>query len=361
MHSEQTKILIVDDRRENLLSLEALLEDLGLEIHTATSGNDALASMLQHDFAVVLMDVQMPGMDGFETVALMKQSRRTRDIPVLYLTAISKDSQHVFKGYEVGAVDYIFKPVEPLILRGKINVFLALYRMREELAERNQQLEEATRKLEEAAMTDPLTGLHNRRFLQAHIDKDAALARRAAWGLAKSVPPDPRNKDLAFLLIDVDHFKRVNDEHGHDAGDAVLLQFARTLRDAVRESDEVIRWGGEEFLVLLRQANRENIGTVAERIRANVADRPFDTPSGQPLRITCSVGFCAYPLCRSEELGWEDALSLADTVLLYAKEHGRNRVVGLSVVVKQVDAEMRAIILHDFATALDRQLIRLEK
>lgn len=359
MCSSRPKLLIVDDRPENLLALEALLEDLDIEIHKATSGNDALAVMLQHEFAVVLMDVQMPGMDGFETVSLMKQSRRTREVPVLYLTAISKDERHVFKGYEVGAVDYIFKPVEPLILRGKISVLVALDRTRRELAERNRQLEEATRKLEAAAMTDPLTGLHNRRFLHDNIEKDAALAMRAAWSQAKALSPDPRNRYLGFLLLDIDHFKLVNDTHGHDAGDAVLLQFARVLRDAVRQSDDVVRWGGEEFLVLLRQSNRDQVGSVAERIRSNVASFRFETPSDEVLSVTCSIGFCCYPLLQSEIFTWEDAISLADAALRHAKENGRNRVIGLKLNLDHVDDESRRIILHDLATARERELVQL--
>lgn len=139
----------------------------------------------------------------------------------------------------------------------------------------------------------------------------------------------------------------------------MLLQFAQVLRDAVRQSDDVIRWGGEEFLVLLRQSNRDQVGSVAERIRSNIAAFRFKTFSSAILSATCSIGFCCYPLCQSEMLGWEDAISLADAALLHAKENGRNRVIGLRLNVDYVDDESRRIILHDLETARERELVRL--
>ena len=117
-------ILLVDDRSENLLALEAILEPLGHRLVSATSGDEALRHLLKDEFAVILLDVQMPGLDGFETAELIKRRERTRHVPILFLTAISKDRRHVFRGYESGAVDYIFKPIDADILRSKVSVFL---------------------------------------------------------------------------------------------------------------------------------------------------------------------------------------------------------------------------------------------
>ena len=146
--AEKARILIVDDRVENLVALEGVLTRSDLRIVTATSGNEALSRMLEHDFAVVLLDVQMPEMDGFETAQLMRGNRRTSNVPIVFVTAISKDREFVFKGYQSGAVDYLFKPVDPTILESKVGVFCELYRQRRVIEEQVADLAEKHRVLE---------------------------------------------------------------------------------------------------------------------------------------------------------------------------------------------------------------------
>ena len=123
----KARILLVDDRPENLLALEAILEPLGQELVRVESGEEALRRLLHDEYAVILLDVQMPGMDGFQTAELIKKLERTRHIPIVFLTAISKDAEHVFQGYGAGAVDYLMKPFDPLILRAKVSVFIDLW------------------------------------------------------------------------------------------------------------------------------------------------------------------------------------------------------------------------------------------
>ncbi len=145
----KNNILIVDDRQGNILSMEALLEDLDVNIISATSGNEALALLFQHDFTLVILDVQMPEMDGFETAELMRGRENTKNIPIIFVTAISKDHEHIFKGYTAGAVDYLFKPIDqPLILISKVKIFCELYNQKQlietqllELAEKNRLLQ----------------------------------------------------------------------------------------------------------------------------------------------------------------------------------------------------------------------------
>jgi PAS domain S-box-containing protein len=141
----QVDILLVDDRPENLLALEAILEPIGQRLVRASSGEDALRQLLEREFAVILLDVQMPGMNGFETARMIKARERTKFIPIIFLTAISKDDEYVFHGYSVGAVDYIFKPFQPAILRSKVQVFVELYLQRQRLADQEQQLHAAER------------------------------------------------------------------------------------------------------------------------------------------------------------------------------------------------------------------------
>lgn len=129
------KVLAVDDRKENLLALEAILQGLPIEVHAVTSGEDALKRLLTDNYAVILLDAQMPGMDGFETAERIKSRERTRRIPILFLTAVDYDPHLAFRGYQAGAVDYLTKPFDPWILRSKIKVFVDLWRLHEELAD----------------------------------------------------------------------------------------------------------------------------------------------------------------------------------------------------------------------------------
>ncbi len=148
-HDGSTKILIVDDRPENLVALDASLSKPDRTIIRANSGSEALERMLEHDFAVVLLDVQMPEMDGFETAQLMRGHPRTRNVPIVFVTAISNDREFVFRGYESGAVDYLFKPLDPVILESKVRVFCDLDRQRRVIERQVKELEENARTLQQ--------------------------------------------------------------------------------------------------------------------------------------------------------------------------------------------------------------------
>jgi len=168
---KQEKILIVDDLEQNLIALEALLEDCGAQIQRAFNGNEALSLMLKNEYALVLLDVQMPGMDGFETAELMRLNAKTKYIPIIFITAISKEKQFVFKGYQAGAVDYLSKPIEPMFLQSKVKVFLELWRKRQELAEALSENKILTEKLKHQAQFDALTGLPNRFLFQDRLER----------------------------------------------------------------------------------------------------------------------------------------------------------------------------------------------
>lgn len=182
--------------------------------------------------------------------------------------------------------------------------------------------------MRDMAFSDPLTGLRNRRHLVSTVQEDLAQARRLRANAGES----PANADMAFMMIDVDHFKAVNDAHGHAAGDAVLKQCAAVLQRQLRESDTVVRWGGEEFLVLVRQASAKDMHVLAERLRASVAAHEFVLDDGQVLHKTCSVGYACHPLDADADLppaDWNDTLGLADQCLYIAKASGRDLWVGI--------------------------------
>jgi diguanylate cyclase (GGDEF)-like protein len=173
--------------------------------------------------------------------------------------------------------------------------------------------------------------MHNRRFLNERIDTDLALALRRYEDARRRSQLDPDDADLCCFLIDIDHFKEVNDRHGHAAGDAVLVQMRERLLEAFRAADYLVRWGGEEFLVVSRAGSRRHAAQLAERARQAVAQRPFTLPDGQTIVCTCSIGFACFPLSRRfpAAVSWGVVLGLADCGLYAAKRSGRNRWDGV--------------------------------
>jgi diguanylate cyclase (GGDEF)-like protein len=306
----KTNILLVDDKKENLLALESILETPGLNIFTALSGNIALGLMLEHDFAVVILDVCMPEMDGFEVAELMRKSEKTKFIPIIFVTAFSKDENYIFKGYETGAVDYLHKPLDPVILKSKVNIFLELDRNKKELEQSKKKIEKQNERLKELSITDGLTGLYNHRHFQNMLKREFAMVRR-------------NSSDLSCFMIDLDFFKDVNDTFGHTFGDFVLQRFARLLKDAVRETDILARYGGEEFALLLPHTSLEGALVVAEKFRKKAEECVYEN-DGHSKRVTASVGVASYGTHHPSSSS--DLVAFADQALYRAKAEGRNQV-----------------------------------
>lgn len=538
-NSDNPKVLIVDDLPANITVLEGILKDLDITTVSARSGNEALSCMLDNDFALVLMDVQMPEMDGFETAELMRGSAKTKHIPIIFVTAISKSEEHIFRGYEAGAVDYIFKPFNPNILKGKVRIFLELYDQKKKLEGINDELREANRRIldqqksiieeerlkvllqlsgatahelnqplmgllgtvdlikmekdPEAAMhyvekieqatarissivqkiqtirydevipyttgvsiinieqkinilvveetdsdfeaineilvenhninvgraktieeafdvikkqkldlllldyflpdgnafemmermkeeqlevpiviitsqgneviaskiiqagaydylprdslssnslsrtimntlekaqlkkqvkeaynrmvdmsiRDELTGLFNRRYFIGVIEAEVARSQRY-------------KTDLVLCLLDIDHFKYVNDTHGHPAGDKVLAKIGQLLKDSIRDNDIACRYGGEEFAILLPHTNMEEASIMSERFRELIASYDF-THNSVHMSVTVSIGMSQY--ISGKESSYSLLIEQADKALYQAKEEGRNRTI----------------------------------
>ena len=200
--------------------------------------------------------------------------------------------------------------------------------LEKELDKSNRTLHEALTAIENENFTDPLTELHNRRYISAVIRADVAKVQRV---YRDSGPGVQENQDLVFLMVDLDHFSLINEYYGTAAGDLVLVAVAQALRRIVRESDAVIRWGGEEFLVVARSTSRKTAPELAERIRAVLAGLTLETPKGEVLRWTCSLGFAAFPFQTSDLswLGWDRVVELTEACLDVAKKSGRNAWVGI--------------------------------
>jgi diguanylate cyclase (GGDEF)-like protein len=306
----KTNILLVDDKKENLLALESILEAPGLNIFTALSGNTALGLLLEHDFAVVILDVRMPEMDGFEVAELMRKSEKTKFIPIIFVTAFTTDEAYIFKGYETGAVDYLFKPLDPVILKSKVNIFLELDKNKKELEQSHRKIEIQNERLKELSITDGLTGLYNHRHFQNMLKREFAMVRR-------------NSSDLSCFMIDLDFFKDVNDTFGHTFGDFVLQRFARLLKDAVRETDILARYGGEEFALLLPHTSLEGALVVAEKFRKRAEECVYEN-DGHFKRVTASVGVASYGTHHPSSSS--DLVNFADQALYRAKAEGRNQV-----------------------------------
>ena len=321
--SERVNILIVDDKPGNILVLEGILETLECNIITASSGNIALGLMLEYDFALVLLDVQMPGMDGFETATLMKGSERTKVLPIIFVTAISKEQWCIFKGYGVGAVDYLFKPIEPIVLKSKVKVFLELHEQKRLLKKQAELLELKIKELldlkqmncylENLSTLDGLTGIPNRRSFDQFIERSWKYSMR-------------EQKHLSLIMIDIDCFKAYNDNYGHLKGDDCLVLVAKTLLSSIRRPiDLVARYGGEEFMAVLPDTDKAGALLVAERMRKGIEQLALAHAYSEVARwVTISVGVAAI-IPRPSDIILE-FVEKVDAALYQAKQDGRNRI-----------------------------------
>ncbi len=307
---ERARILIVDDHEDNVELLRARLESWGYESESAADGAEALHKVEESPPDLILLDVMMPKIDGIEVARRVKGSTTLPFIPIIMQTALDATENKV-EGLEAGADDYITKPIDFAELKARVKSMLRIKRLQEELEERERQLLEANERLRHMSQTDSLTSLDNRRHLEERLDEMFEHARRLA-------------EPFACVMCDLDRFKSVNDTYGHQAGDAVLKQFARILRGEMREIDRVGRYGGEEFMLLLPGTVLDAAVTFAERVRKQVEGHTF-TFDGRSIRRTASFGVSAWPHPR---IGNCDGLvRAADDAMYVAKETGRNRVV----------------------------------
>ena len=298
---QRQKILIVDDAETNLMILSNLLAEEG-EIISATDGVQAIA-LAEADLPdLILLDVSMPGMDGYEVCRRLKSDIRTRDIPIVFVTGRTEDNDQE-KGLSLGAIDYILKPYSPLIVLARIRNHLALQKAHRDLKAANAEL---TR----LATTDFLTGVWNRRRFMELGEAEVARVRRSG-------------RSFGMAMMDVDHFKSVNDTHGHDAGDNVLRALAEACVDRLRNVDIVGRMGGEEFALILPETDPQGAMLTVERLREYLSELAIPIDSGT-LTVTVSIGVTTV---RDPSDTIEGALKRADEALYKAKGSGRNRTV----------------------------------
>jgi len=295
------RVLVVDDVEANRELLSQELEEEGFEVASASSGAECLARAHAAPPEVILLDIQMAGMDGIETCRRLKDDPVTAHIPVLFVTANRADDEETaVAALAAGGNDFLTKPYSPPILVARVTSQITIAR--------------AHARLRRHAMTDELTGLYSRRFL---FDSLRGALKSTTRSSAACV---------ACLLVDVDHFKSINDSRGHLEGDRVLRHIARTIASSVRDTDLVARYGGEEFAVVLTQTNLEGAVEAAEKIRSAVADQCNPVTISVGASALCDPGVAAV----SDPVGMEELVTRllrgADTAVYAAKSAGRNRV-----------------------------------
>jgi diguanylate cyclase (GGDEF)-like protein len=297
MDAPRQSILLVDDASANLEALNAVLGG-DYELIFATSGQEALDLARDQLPDLILLDVMMPGMDGYEACRQLKADERTGGIPVIFVTAMDHEEDEA-AGLDAGAIDYLTKPIRASIVKARVRNHLDHKRAHD--------------LLESLSITDPLTGLPNRRHFDAVLETEVRRALRTM-------------NHIGLLMCDLDHFKAYNDYYGHPAGDWCLQEVASIFRDTFRRAGELpARYGGEEFAVILPGATPPDAWTLGERIRQSVEARriPHTRAESAPW-VTLSVGVASVLVAAESSASW--LVQRADVALYASKKTGRNRV-----------------------------------
>jgi diguanylate cyclase (GGDEF)-like protein len=308
-------ILVVDDDPTVCLLLRKFLTAAGHTVHVASDGHEGLAQALLHQPQLVITDLMMARQDGLKLIKNLRQTEFGRSIYIMVLTILD-DDEMVSEAFDCGADDYLAKPVESkaLLVRLKAGMRMireqqALRQEQEELRRRLLELSITNQRAQEAALTDVLTGLYNRRHAMERLAQEWAEAERG-------------HRPLCLLAVDIDHFKAVNDNHGHDTGDAALRQFADILRTFSRTPDVPCRFGGEEFLLIAPDTPLDGALHLAERIRSAVQHKAL-VVEGVSLHLTVSIGVAEKS---AKHTTIDQLIKAADEALYRAKQNGRNRV-----------------------------------
>jgi diguanylate cyclase (GGDEF)-like protein len=307
LQEEKPIILVADDISVNRTLLQRHLENSGYRVFLAENGKQALEVAQEHQPDLIILDVMMPEMDGLEACRRLKELPATSDIPIIFLSSLDETEIKV-SGLTLGANDYINKPFKAEELLARVDVALRLKNERDRLRQTASEALTAAEHAQQRALTDALTGLMNRYGLQRALFKEVAETRRY-------------KRALSCLMLDTDHFKKINDTHGHPVGDIAIQQIGTLLTETIRASDMVFRYGGEEFIILLPETNLDGAVIVGEKICAAAQSRVFG--DGERIfPLTLSVGVATL---KDDESG-NDMIARADEALLCAKEKGRNRV-----------------------------------
>jgi diguanylate cyclase (GGDEF)-like protein len=299
-----TSVLIIDDsvtvREQIIRTLESY--SLFSRYYEASDGLEGFKKLLSSPVDIILCDIEMPRIDGFKFLSLLKARPDLQDVPVIILTGMN-DRERKIKGLEQGASDYITKPFDHEELVARVKVHLKIKKLQDELKRSNELLLELSN-------SDHLTGLFNRRYMMEALDKEVQRTIR-------------KGGNLSLIILDIDHFKQVNDSYGHQQGDIALQKVAQQLQKELRSYDCAVRYGGEEFVAILSESSLKEAVFVADRIRLAVQGTRFSGPLAK-LSLTVSLGVACFSRETSPTV--DAFIKLADDALYRAKANGRNRV-----------------------------------
>jgi two-component system cell cycle response regulator len=300
------KILLLEDMDFESTRIRDTLAKDQSEVSIVKSGVEAIGLINQREFDLIIVSLNLSKEDGIRFCSHLRSNEKSRSTPIVML-AEEADMARVAHGLEIGAHDYLMRPIDKNELLARCRSQIRHKRFQDRLRS-NYEMSLSL------ALTDPLTGLYNRRYLEAHLQKTLASARES-------------RKPLGFLYMDIDFFKKVNDTHGHPVGDEILQGFAKRIKDGPRSFDLVARLGGEEFVAVLPDTTEEVAMIIAERLRKSVADIPFPCKvEGGQLSITSSFGAVVIQDSDVEKISSADLIKLADDQLYEAKHGGRNCV-----------------------------------
>lgn len=293
------KIITADDNENVRQNLKKVLKDSfkDLKLLEAKNGLELLALAEKENPDLIITDIQMPQMTGYEALRILQAQERTRNIPVIFLTGTFQEDEDIVKGLDLGAVEYVTKPINKTVFVARVKVMLRLKAQQERILQLSNQ--------------DPLTECYNRRFLYQRLKEEYNRCQR-------------QRNPISGIMIDLDHFKKINDTYGHETGDLVLLKLVNSLKISMRNYDILARYGGEEFFILLPNTEGKSALIIAERMR-NIIEKLTMESGKKSLKITSSFGvssFENYPFPEDPEL----LLKWSDIALYEAKKKGRNRV-----------------------------------
>jgi two-component system, cell cycle response regulator len=298
------RVLIAEDDPVSRRALEAILLKWGYEVVTCSDGSEAWQVLQSPESPqLAILDWMMPGMDGAE---ICREVRRRQKVPYVYLVMLTARGQRedVLLGLEAGADDYLIKPFDSLELKGRLRSGRRILDLQTELIS-------AQESLRFQATHDPLTGLWNRSGILSILDRELARAGRVG-------------SNLSVIMVDLDHFKNINDTLGHLAGDMVLQETARRMRNSLRSYDEIGRYGGEEFLIVAPGSTSADAAKLGERLCGTICENPVVTGADRTIKVFASMGVAANNSC--PDVDADRLLRIADVALYRAKQRGRNCV-----------------------------------
>lgn len=381
--SAPCRVLLVDDQPIIHAAVRRLLIDCeDIELHSERDGAQALARALALQPELILQDLQLDEIDGLDLISAYRSNATLANVPVMVLSAVEEPLTKA-ETFARGGNDYVVKLPSALELAARIRyhvnayraqrdreaAIIALLESRRVLEERNieiearkHQLEQLNRELSVSVVTDTLTGLHNRRYLRSFLERPQVEILTRSAGMERR---HVRDQGLTFFLLDLDHFKRINDEFGHDSGDAVLIEVAQRLRHFIRNGDAILRWGGEEFLLVARDADHDTATKLARRMLKVISSDPIRIGHGKTVNITASIGFAPmpFPAPFGARFSVDHVIGLADAAAYLSKHAGRACAHGVMPILgaAPLDPINEPIASPEFLTQENGRRILLTK